>query len=265
MVVEGHPRRRRGEDGAGGGELGGRHAGVSLRIERPLGRGDVARRLDELRELGVRDLRPIHPERADGDAVPRVGVDHVRIVGPHGERAARDPHHPFRCGAGWRGFGHLRRGQRLLGDVGSAGRRGVPRVVRTRRVAAPGNCRGDAQRHADRPEGDERGQGRAPRGPARVARRGLVAGPRLLPAALAHRSSAPVAGRWSGEISSTVILTGSRPGRHPPVGARKRWSQAGPRPISWMAGRDSGPVRDGREGPRKRPRRLHGGRARRAP
>ncbi len=71
--------------------------------------GDVGGLLDESRKLAVGDLGPIHPEPGDGHFVNRLGVGHRRIVGPHPERAAGNPDHPF--GRRTWGDGFTRRGR----------------------------------------------------------------------------------------------------------------------------------------------------------
>src|SRR5690242_5639300 len=67
-------------------------AWIILRVRRDLGYRDVARRLDELSELAVRDRRAIDPERADRHAMHR-RFFRIMAVRSHAEAAAGQLHH----------------------------------------------------------------------------------------------------------------------------------------------------------------------------
>ena len=79
-------------------------AGIVLRVGRDLGEGDMARRVDELAELAVRDRRAVDPEAVDADAMDR-RLLRVVAVGAHAERSARHKDHvgerilPLRLGS----------------------------------------------------------------------------------------------------------------------------------------------------------------------
>ena len=68
-----------------------------LGVQRLLGRRDVARRLHELAELGVRDLVFVHEEAIDLRTMGRFFVGPADVqVGSHRELAAGNPDHPLR-------------------------------------------------------------------------------------------------------------------------------------------------------------------------
>ena len=87
--------RGRGEDHRPGDQVLRRRTGEVRRVERAFGHGDVAGRRDERRVLGVRHggARDQEVPHLDGARRRLLGV--VR-VGPHPERAGRDPHEVVR-------------------------------------------------------------------------------------------------------------------------------------------------------------------------
>ena len=94
-------------------------SGKSFAVGLALGDRDVARLLDEPRELAVGDLGAIHPEAGDRHLVNGLGVGHRGVVGPHPERAAGHPDHAFRSRAG---RGLIRAAREPLSSARSVGR-----------------------------------------------------------------------------------------------------------------------------------------------
>ena len=82
----------------GVGVPGGNCLRISVAVDRLLGGGDVAGRLDERAELGVGDFGLVHPEPVDPDAVGGLLVRPAEFgVGAHRELAAGNPDHARRC------------------------------------------------------------------------------------------------------------------------------------------------------------------------
>ena len=95
-VVQRHGAVGLAEDERPGDEQLGVGVGVVLRVERPLGDGDVAGLADEAAELRCRDGVLVHPEAVDRDLAdrPLLGIE---VLGAHQERPGREPGHSVAC------------------------------------------------------------------------------------------------------------------------------------------------------------------------
>ena len=152
----------RGEDHGARHQGLGRGSGKIFGAGRLLGDGDVAGRLHERGELFVRHFGGVHPEAVDEDAMhgTRIGrglhpddVAHVRrVLRPHRELPARNPHHAVGRGRRRRDavFECRKKSTWTSASVvaGSGLVAGLERIAVTARTIAPAIAATAAQVHA---------------------------------------------------------------------------------------------------------------------
>jgi len=89
------------EDQRSGHEQGRVGLGIVGRVQRLLGLGDVARRLDEAPERGHCHGVLVHPEPVDLDVAHGLLL-RIEVLGPHAERSTRDEGHSVPLTSGHR-------------------------------------------------------------------------------------------------------------------------------------------------------------------